>query len=64
MPSVTFVKPFRFSPDGIAVEEYPLGKHSVSDRCAEVAREAGVLKATRSRVAPETAAASTAPETM
>lgn len=64
--SVTFARPFRFSPDGVQVVEYAIGKADVSVRCAEVAKQAGVLKArvaqqTAAPAAPETAAA-TPPE--
>lgn len=76
MPSVTFAKPFRFSPDGIEIVDHAPGNHDVSDRCAEAAQEAGVLaptlrpapkpKAPRPRspqASPETAASRAAPET-
>jgi len=78
MPSVTLAKPFRFSPNGIDIMDYPPGKHDVSDRCAQAAKEAGVLAApvraaTKPKAprpssasvqsAPETAALPAAPET-
>ncbi len=43
MPKVIFAKTFRFSPDGFNIVEYPTGEAEVSDRCAEVAAEAGAL---------------------
>jgi len=73
MPPVTFAKPFKFSPNGIDIVDHAPGKHDVSDRCAQAAKEAGVLapsvraatkpKAPRPRSAPETAATPAAPET-
>jgi len=72
MRSVKFSKSFRFSPNGIDIVDYPPGKHDVSDRCAQAAKEAGVLappvraatkpKTPRPRSAPETAALPAAPE--
>lgn len=67
MQNVEFAKPFRFSPNGVEVVDYLPGKHDVSDRCAQAAKEAGVLATTKSKTprpravpvqaAPETAAA-------
>ncbi|MDD2870232.1 hypothetical protein [Neomegalonema sp.] len=56
MPKVVFVQPFKFSPDGVEIIEYPVGGASVSARCAEVAELAGVLEG------PEKAASKGAPE--
>lgn len=42
--TVTFIAPFKFSPDGVNIIEYPAGKADVSPRCAEVAEQDGKLK--------------------
>lgn len=43
MPKVKFSKSFKFSPNGYDIVEYMPGEQEVSDRCAHVAAEAGVL---------------------
>ncbi len=40
---VTFKNKFKFSPDGYSNVTYAPGEHDVSERCAEVAKEAGAL---------------------
>lgn len=44
MPKVNFSKPFKFAENGTHVIEYEEGEQEVSDRCAEVAEQAGALK--------------------
>lgn len=44
MPDVTFAKQFKWSPNGIKIKTFEPGKRTVSARCAECAKEAGVLK--------------------
>ena len=41
---VVFAKPFKFSPNGVEIIEYLQGEAEVSERCAEVAKQAKVLK--------------------
>lgn len=42
MPKVKFIKPFKFSPDGIEVVEYAAGNElDVDDLCASIACENG-----------------------
>lgn len=72
MPTITLKAPFQFSPDGVEIIDYPPGTHDVSDRCAEVAAQAGAVaeaeNAPAKRAAPalspapETAATQAAPE--
>ncbi len=61
MPKVVFTAPFAFSPDGHTVIEYPPGDADVSDRCAEVAAQAGVLEEPEPQKEPEAQKEPTAP---
>ncbi|ARU23048.1 L-aspartate oxidase [Ralstonia solanacearum] len=49
MPKVKFIKPFKFSPDGIEVVEYAAGNElDVDDLCASIACENGYAEELKS----------------
>lgn len=49
MPKVKFIKPFKFSPDGIEVVEYVAGNElDVDDLCASIACENGYAEEMKS----------------
>lgn len=45
MPMIKLTELFKFSPDGMAVVEYPAGEHELDGRALEIAQELGIVGA-------------------
>lgn len=44
MPMIKLTELFKFSPDGIAVVEYPAGEHELEGRALEIAQGLGIVE--------------------
>lgn len=45
MPMIKLTELFKFSPDGMAVVEYPAGDHELDGRALEIAQGLGIVEA-------------------
>lgn len=45
MPMIKLTELFKFSPDGMAVVEYPAGEHELDGRALEIAQGLGIVEA-------------------
>ena len=55
MPMIKLTELFKFSPDGMAVVEYPAGDHELEGRALEIAQGLGIVDDSAARAAAQKA---------